>query len=795
MPAWTRDGARRSLPSFFLALALLLGGCSNTPRVTPFSRAPSAPAEPLPLERVVLEERPTLLLVTRDGDPKPAIAFVARHGRGGASSAALLGLLSARLEALGLRGLDARPHGLGFEISALVDGPSDLKRFFAAVRRALAAPVRADEPAIARARRELSTLGALRFAGKGETAVAECSGELGIEQATELDLGKDEGIEQLEAVRSACFRVDAAAFAVLGSGELLSDAPSALSDSGEWPTGSADPDPWPDGDVTFVDRERGKRQLSVALRLSNTDAAVGVGVVLGRDDSELLARLRNLTPPWQLQRASAIARRRGACLRLDLSPPQGDPGPTGAEVGRVATLVEIGAHSAFEMAEPGALDESVLRPSDPRRAAVLAAWRALPSEPPETAPMRRTIAYVAAPGDSVSGADLERALSESRARLERPSLETRERLEPGQGELWMLLASPCGTASEAFSDAGALALVLRALARGAGEGAVRFEPWITPDGVGLLAHGPRRSPTEPATSHAVRVAGALGRTLTSRLNGVELGGARVDLLNDLGGRPFAGFAMALEGLSPRHPSWLEPRGLWQSVSELPTESLERARRGLLASRLRLSILSQASEQAPAAAAQLESWLLPWRAEPRACPNVRSEAARRGEARVEVRSDSGFEGAYVGIALGASGARSARVAQISAVILNRARGRLERALAGLGPGTSARAHALGGSRRPVLLIEVRALPERLSDAVNRVRSVLDQLALGSVTKEELWYASRELARVEARGRFDPRRRIVELWHGASIPEIEIGALQAAHSGFGQAVHWVVSVAPG
>lgn len=778
------------------AVAWLTPGCGGPSRVAGGPTGEPARPEPVPIERVVVEDRPPLTLVARGGDPQAAAAFVARHGRGGPASAALLGLVAGRLESAGVSGFEARAHGLGIELSRLVASEDELSRFFAAVQRSLAAPVRAGEPALARAKGELASLSALRFAGPGEAAVARCSGELGLgEGPAAPDLSSAAGLGWLEAVRNASFRADAAAFAVLGGEALLSAAADALEDSDSWPSEGADEDPWPESDFAAVDREGGTRQLSLALWLPDADAAVFAGASLASPGSELLVRLEHLTPAWRLTRASAIARQRGACLRLDVTPrAAGDPGPPASEVALVAALVERSARAALAQAEPGALDESVLRPSDPRRAALLAAWRGLPSGDAREEP-RRSVAYIGGPSDSLTSADLARALENARARLLRPSVEVSERLESGQGELWLLLASPCGTAAETLSDAGAFALTLRTLAENMSGRGVRFEPWITPDGVGLLAHGPRLSPSEPALTQASRIAAALGRALTAPLDGAALGSARAELLKELGGRPFPGFALALEGLAPDHPSWLEPRGLFRSVSELPTEGLERARRLLLSSPLRLSVLSSAAAQARAASIELESWLSPLRSEPRDCAVVRPEAPRRGQARVEAPRDGAFEGAYVAVALGSPGADSARIAELSALLLNRNGGLLERALASGGGAGTARAHALGGTRRPALLVDVRALPERLPDAVGRVRNALDQLARGAVRSDDYAEAARELERLELQARFDPRRRIVDLWRAEPLPQPNLAAVRAAQAGLGSAAHWVVNVVPG
>ena len=79
------------------------------------------------------------------------------------------------------------------------------------------------------------------------------------------------------------------------------------------------------------------------------------------------------------------------------------------------------------------------------------------------------------------------------------------RIEAGQGEIWMLLASPCGTTVEDSTDAGWRGLAMRTAAM-VDVGDVVLEPWVTPDGIGLLAHGARSGPAETPVAHATRVA-------------------------------------------------------------------------------------------------------------------------------------------------------------------------------------------------------------------------------------------------------------------------------------------------
>jgi hypothetical protein len=740
-----------------------------------------------------VDDRPPLALVGRSGDPQSALAFTASHARGAAMSAALSGLVAARLELLGLVGIESRAHSLGFEVAWLAGTEEQAERFIGGVHDALETPVGANEPSLVRARREAQAIRALPFAGPGEAAVAACSGDLGsIAGSAEPDIGTAAGLAQLESARQAVFRARAAAFAALGPEAFLEAAASALGSAEDWPAEAPDPDPWPASDVVTAEAGGSARRLSIALRVADADAAAAAGASLGAPGSDLVARLAAFAPAWRLERSAAIARPRGACLRLDVTPSRGDQGPTAGEIGRAAALVESTARVAMRRAEPGALDESLLRPSDPRRAAALAAWRALEGrEPP--GPERLAVAYVADVSDRITPAEVTRAVAFARARIDKRSFEVTERVESGQGELWMLLATPCGTGFETDADAGALSLALRAVSEGSSADAVWLEPWVTADGAGLLAHGPRQDPHETAELHARRIARALGRAFVERLQGPSIAVARDALGAELGGQPFPGWARALEGLSPEHPSLLEPRGTFASISALTNDSLERARQKLAQAPLRLSMLANVNpNQVDFAANELEGWLLPSRAELKACTPVGSAPPRRGVLELGTAEADVREGAYVGAVLDEASPRAARALELTTFLMNRPDGLLEHALAGPRTGATARAHALGGTRRPALLIDIRALPRDLPDALARVRALLERLAQGGITAGELKLAEGELERRDTVGRLDPRRRIVELWRNTRSAPLDLGTLRALHAGLRAPAHWIVQV---
>ncbi len=90
--------------------------------------------------------------------------------------------------------------------------------------------------------------------------------------------------------------------------------------------------------------------------------------------------------------------------------------------------------------------------------------------------------------------------------------------------------------------------------------------------------------------------------------------------------------------------------------------------------------------------------------------------------------------------------------------------------------------------------MRALPEELPRALSEVRAVLDQLAEGALTEQELRLAESELLRRDREARLDPRRRIVELWRGTQPPALSLAELRTLLAPLGTPSHWVVAVEP-
>jgi hypothetical protein len=361
-------------------------------------------------------------------------------------------------------------------------------------------------------------------------------------------------------------------------------------------------------------------------------------------------------------------------------------------------------------------------------------------------------------------------------------------VEDGQAETWVLVASPCGTRGEPAQDAGTLALAAQSLARHFQDSSgVALEPWATPEGVGLLAHAPRRTGETPH-EQAERIARAVGRALAGDpLDGRAVADARSQLLDRLGAD--TGWWLALETLSGDFPAALEPLGTWKSVSTASTSGVERARASLAQGPLKLAVLADHNAtQGEAAAMALADWLAPFRDEGAACPKPSFKAPTGGVWSLETIDQEVREGAYLSV--WAPGPRE--LGQATAFLLNRPGGWLDRALTGPGLVGTARAHWFGGGPSGGLVIELGAEPGQLDAAIQQARALLDRLAQGAAESVDAAAARAEQLRQDSATDVTPRGRIVRLWHERDPISVSLEPLRELHKAFAADKHLVVRV---
>jgi hypothetical protein len=786
----------RLQPFLALSAACALLGCGGGQSATGGAAGPGS-RDRGQLLRAGLDDRPALIQNQRLGDPHAAVAFAVARDASPSAAAAVPALLRARLAARGFPGVRSRAHAIGYSLEVAIASAAEGRKFVAALTQALTEPIRSGEPALEAARVAVQALGERRFAGAGDAALAACSGELGANGAQAAwDPRTPAAVAELNAGLSAAHSRKAAAFAVVGPPEVIRGVADALADGETWPSGDAAEDPWPARDelhVDFAAPADGARRLSVALRLGNVDGAVAGAQALGAAQSPLARRLAALDPPWRVERTAAVARPRGACLRVDAIPPEGDPGPTAAEVARAYAVISDELRIGLAPAR-GAFDEAVLRPTDPAEAASAAAWRALVGHEP-AGTTRQLGAYLTKVAER-GRLDLAAAVTAQREAQARPLVDLVSRSEQGQARVVALLASTCGTAPEAAGDAGESALVVTALAHAAShaQNGVLFEPWIAADGVGILATAAPNNAGEPPLAQATRLAAALGELLIApRTDGDAIVQAREILLAQVGRENRRGYALALDTLTQGHPSWLEPRGVPDSIENTPEGGIVPALHRFLGRPLRLAVLTNTGTgQADAVRAELERWLRPVRIAPTRCPTSPAWVPKTGETTLKTVLET-REGSYYALPFPGFAGRLPSEAAATLLLLNRQGGWLDQALTDLPAAASAR--ALGGPHAGAIVVQVSATDGQEAAAVARIRGLFDRLATTAVSSNELAHAQRELARTEASERLDPRRRAIDLWRNAAPrPPLDAQRLLRFHQALRQSGALLVTVLP-
>ncbi|MGK3993986.1 hypothetical protein [Sorangium sp. So ce1024] len=759
-----------------------------------------------------LEARPRLTLVSRDGDPAPALVASVATDLGSVATTALATVVEARLLAAGFD-VDARIDRSAFRVRLLVKDAARVTPFLRALSAAFAQPIVAGSPEVARAIERVQALRASPLDAPELSPIAACTGRLGLAGAEPVvDLATPAGARELEGWRAAALHAGRASIAAVGPAAFCAEVARAAEGVDGWPAGGPPADAWPASDTIGVyatnQLERRGARVTVAARVASPQAAVAAAERLGAPDSPLRARLSALPAPFRTVEVLGVARPRGGCVSVTLEAsdlPAAPPIESSAALAAAVARQEIRRGLAAPQG-PAVVTRQILTAQDPRDAGARAAWWALSGSAPGAPPDRWATALGVppsaepprpkAPGEADARtfeAELQRALAAGA----QPALERRTVVERGQGEVWVLLASPCGVAEEGLYDAGATALAaLAAVQTRRRELDVTIEPWVTADAVGVIAHAPFRDDRETPAELGRRVASAAARTIAATTFGPEaLTQARAAALQHLerlsGGRAAALEAFA-SAIAPDHPSWIEPFGVWDRVASSALETVQLRWQALATGPLRLAVLANAdAAQAAAAAEAAERWLAP-RLAPRTCGSPDGAGVPRpGHHDARLPAGTPVAQAVVGARLPAAreAASTAReLAELTVAALNGEGGLLAAALApsaapapasASGPAPAsppadagaprrqltarASARVLGGARAAALAVEIRAPGAELDEATARVKELLAGLAQ-RVTDADLGRAEALAARGERDALAEPRRRLIHLFNG-------------------------------
>lgn len=749
-------------------------------------------------------DRPAVAAIVREGDPVGAVGVavvtrgVAGREHGAEPAVALAALVEGRLgPRLGPTGVSVVPAWDGYRVRARVASGATGASVVELVRAALLAPVTAAD--VAFVRRKLDALARRPLPDPGLEDVARCRGEpYGL--ARPSTAAAPPGVTEIEAWRRAAHGLGRVALAVVGAQATTDDVVHAVAAAPAWPAagtalapehlGGEEPLPVVHelhaaaGDL----ETSGEARVMVAFRVADPSRAVRAAAWLGEPRGPLVSRLRAGEPGASVREIVATAHPMGGgCLAVTLGLRELGARP----LARVASAVALTRQEATVEIDGAPVDPKLggvlaRRAGDAGEAAELAAWWALVAQ--AGPPVASTPAGTAAAGgvatmavavgfpvprDATAASTpspdaVKKEIDATVAAFRQPVVDARVKVEHGQSDLWLLVASPCGTLPEVEGDAGlgaAFAVASADEARRRADAGIGVEPWATWDAVGIVAHAPF-TPGEPPAALARRVADAAARSFAADpLDTLAAARVRASLLGyasrDVEDRALVALGNALV---PGHPSWIVPSGTPEALGRSSDGALLARAASLRAGPLRVSVLANVdAAQGAAAVAAVDRWVARRPGEVRACPQPSTPAPPRpGTYAVDavgVPSE-----ALVAVPLAAGDAAARANAEWIAAALDGPGGLLARALGSAGLARAWSARVVGPPRGAALVVRVTSGQGALDAAVAQIRALYDRLRQGAMSEADRQRAQAARAQERVRAALDPRGRLLALWRG-------------------------------
>ncbi|MEZ4440310.1 MAG: hypothetical protein R3B72_14530 [Polyangiaceae bacterium] len=713
-------------------------------------------------------DAPKVALLGREGDPLPGLVVAVTTGFAAADNAALAGLLQHRLAAAG-HPSEVLADGAGLRVRPLsVDGAD---AYLAALAVAVRAPLSPGEGGIAAARERLEALRRDPLDADALVPIAACRASGAVRPAA---IPATVDLADLERLRGQALVARRMAVAAVGPNDFGETVDRAVMNAAPWPAGEAASLDWPTPSHD-VFRSRtvpsGSLRLEVAVRLSRAVLASSYARELD-GASPLEHKLAALPSPWRLRRAGAVARAEGGCLHLVLEPET--PASPNPEQSAAAALAVVERDVRIAGAEPSdayAVTREIIEAQRAEDAAARAAWWVLsrPSDRPNVLSSALGTSADDVLVTSPDEAELATLYRERIAASPEPSTgevaARRIQVEVGQGEMWLLVANPCAARHEGAWDAGrgALGVASVVLAARPRAGEVRLEPWVSADGVGILAHAGLARPDEAPAALAERLGDAVGRAYsTVRLEPPAFERAQARVLETAGGRQGQALAAFAALVAPDYPGWIAPWGDPGRHASLTLAQSASRWVDLVRGPTRVAILANVDEaQAAVAGDRLDRWL-PGATTGDLCPHTHpagSEVAARRDVA------TGATRGLVGLSLPPA---QRGQAELTLAAFRAPGGPLEAALA---PHHAAFDVALvGGEPGLALVVAVRAEASRLDAALTAVEAAWDGLASRAEAAHEA--ARRDAERMRLEQRASPAERLVRLWTGsreAALPD--------------------------
>lgn len=735
---------------------------------------------------------PGLQLVRRDGDPSGALALAVFPPGGSAGALQMAHLVTSRLEDAGLTH-QLTVHGIGFILVRDADRAPEVRAWFRAVYDALHDPV--STPEIKRLRSH-AFLRATAQRADTLSPFGLCFGELGAEGSDALseaaaELKTDSYAEFLEQLRKETAVASRVGFSALGSADVIDEASRAHRK--KWVLGEPLDDSWTSESLRAVVKSRGAREIRLALRVADSEAALAGARSLQDPTHPLHARLHALDPRLAASEVRVTLRPAGACVGFSVAFDSESKLP----VGRVAAAALLAQDELKHAVHQSYTDDeqtlAILSPEDAREAVALAAWTAVRSTR-TGGRQQEVLEYRGTESPAITHQTLDRAVKETEAKWAQRTLPFVASNEAGQAEVWALLASPCGTFPESAEEAGLRALTVSALAQDWGQRhGVHLQPWISTTGIGLLAHSPPLR-GESVAQHAIRVARALGSSFYGApLDGRTLAAVRADLLERLSDDP--GLEVVTAILGAGRPSLANPLGTSKTVATFSVADAERTRADLAQEPLRLALLANAGPaQGQIASQALMHWLAPTRDHVTECPKPKEDAPPPGTWDIATVDEHVGTSSFVSVFAPAPTA----LGRATVYLLNRRGGYLDRGFSDPGLVARAEAHFLGGEQFGGLYLQVTANEGQLEPATQQARAVLAAMATQGIPPKDALDAEKMHAHLESETLRTQRGRLIHLFEKSrndvarSAQKVSLSHLREFHRKLDGPEHRVVTV---
>lgn len=672
--------------------------------------------------RVVREAgRAAIAIVSRDGDPSPAVAaFVSTSGIGGARGAlvpvALAGLFESRAH------VRATPQADGVRISIET---RDAREAIARIANALGEPVTSATDT-STARRKVLGLAALPRVVGDATAIATCEGTLVPPADSSMPTN-----DELEAWRAASVVRERVAFAVVGTNAPSAPPLTSANAAVEEPRASALGVYDATGDVP-----NGSSIVSIAWR--GDLRALGASRDLERVVAPMIAATDVSARVRSVKTALSA---RGACLslRVELASSNVERIADVATVAKRELAAAVANASADVAWSTNALDAA-------EQAAIVALAGARPA--------REAEASVVVGGDATTDPSaIARAMDDAEKSWSVRVVESRAAVERGQPATWVLVGSPCGVAGEGPEDAGASAAFATAAAATARARGANADAWIASDGIGIIA-----SANDPST-----LADIVARAFV--LDALEDVHAAHGRLLASARAPLSALA---EAIAPSAPAFVLPGGTGGALLRLSDASIASRADALRRGPLRVAVLSSDDAAHASAIAQRVDRFVA-RGVARACPARASRVAPK-PGTYAVTTDDGTSEVYVAAMVPADAEDDATAI---AAVLDGDGGLLDGAL-GDGVTRERSARVLGPPGGRAIVVHAAAPALALDAAVAQLRALFDRMRQGAITGDDLARAKKRSDDAHAITMRDPRVRIVALFrdaHAAPFPTLE------------------------